>query len=117
MGAFGMGESPGSIRNQVGRSLNLIRECVQLEDVDSLANHLRYLIALCSPLLEGEKLEEFRVKDSENESAMYEGCMVVLEKLLPILANKGYYAKVVDSYNDGSSIALTDDEAPTVPVE
>lgn len=103
-------ESPGSIKNQVGRSLNEIRDCVSREDVVALANHVRYLVAISSPLVEDKKRESLRVGQVENAGELFERCMRVLEELLPILAAKGMYAWVAGDVGDAGDLALGAEE-------
>jgi hypothetical protein len=116
---FTGGESPGSIRNQIGRSLNEIRECVSREDPLALANHVRFMVALAAPHLREkepavrEKLKLPRMApgkmDDAEAVALYEACMGVLEELLPILAEAGLYAFVTADEGDASDLALSAD--------
>lgn len=119
---LGTGESPGSIRNQVGRSLNEMRECVAREDVLGLANHTRFLIALASPHLRnlGEEdrkalrvpsRAELLARGVEVDEALWEACMGILERLLPILAQAGMYAYVEGEVGNADDLALTGDES------
>jgi hypothetical protein len=110
------GESPGSVRNQVGRSLNAIRDCVTAEDPYAIANHVRLLVALASPYLAGSRERESftigRPPPGEDEEVwLMERCMSVLEALLPVLADHGLYAYVSDDLGDARSLALGAAEA------
>lgn len=115
-------ESPGNIRNQVGRSLNEIREAVTAEDVLSIANHVRLLVALSSPHLK-DLSDDIKAKlrfpssGVDTEALVFERAMSVLETLLPILAERGLYAFLPGDIGDGSGIALTgESEGPTQEV-
>lgn len=107
----GFGESPGSIRNQVGRSLNIIRDWIDRENVDMVQNHVRYLVSLVSPILEGDERKSLMAyfKETEDEREVYEDCMNALDMLLPILAERGYYARVQKKYTKGGELALVDE--------
>lgn len=110
-------ESPGNIRNQIGRSLNLIRENVEQEDPWGLANHVRLLVALSSPHLTDEERKGLRiVREPRDEGELFESCMGVLERLLPILARKGLYAFLTSDPSDASDMALTDEDSATAEV-
>jgi hypothetical protein len=107
-------ESGGSVRYQIGQSLNAIRAAVDAEDPLSLANHCRLLVALASPYLEDQEIH--RISNSEDEGEIWESCMTLIEQVLPILSSKGLYAYVSADFKDGKSLALTDEE-PSLPPE
>lgn len=119
---FGAGESPGSIRNQVGRSLNSIRDAVSQEDVLSVANHVAFLVAISSPKLTTEEEKELRLpempagkdRDGSQQRRLFNDCMCVLAKLLRILSDKGLYAYKDSETGDARGLALKDeDDAPS----
>lgn len=113
------GESPGSIRNQVGRSLNSVREAIDQGDVLKVADHLALLVAISAPKLSPEQMRAFAVpeisdkrdRDGTQQARLFRACMKILAELLCALSSKGLYAYNESEYGDGSSLALGGEEA------
>lgn len=86
-------ESPGSIRNQIGRSLNAIRECVEAEDDYGAANHFRLLVAFTSPhTTEEQRKKMIVVRDADDDpERTFNAVFAGIEVLMPILASQGLF--------------------------
>lgn len=103
-----MMESPGNIRHQLGRSLNMIRVNIEQEDVLGLANHVRFTVTLCSPYLDEDQKSRLRLDAFEDEDVVFERCMKILDDLLTWMAAKGLYAWQEEPIGDASGLALGD---------
>lgn len=116
---YGAGESPGSIRNQIGRSLNAIRDRVEEKDVAGVADHLALLVAISSPKLQPEEREKFQIpsveggRDRHGERAhkLFKDCMRILAELLAVLSDRGLYSYKESELGDASGLALSDPAA------
>ena len=110
MSQFGF-ESPGSVKNQVGRSLIVIRNAVEREDTLAVANHTRLLVALSSPyILEADRPKLELPADTGDDDKLFEACMRIVETLLGILAANGIYAYSPPQTTSAADLAVRDEE-------
>lgn len=88
-------ESPGNIRNQVGKCLLDIGMNIEQQDPVGVENFVRYLEALSKPILlkdqngATEKLNEIR---SRPDASSFENQMELVELILVCLSEKNLYA-------------------------
>lgn len=117
---YGAGESPGSIRNQVGRSINSIRDALERDDALGVANHVALLVAIASPKLKPEELEKLQVpampagrdRDGSHAHALVHECLKILAQVLTHLSDRGIYAYKDAETGDARGLALRDDDEP-----
>lgn len=111
------GESPGSIKNQIGRGLIAMQECVERKDLTGFIYHTRFLITRARPLVgEAERkrlvLPEIDPPKSRAEAwALFEKMNIIVEDLLTILAGRGIYAWTAPEEGDASAFALKGEKA------
>lgn len=111
---FSASESPGNIKNQVGRSLNAIREQIEQEDVMGLANQTRLLLAIASPKLPKEArgklkmptMPDGRDRDGTGMQKVFEACLQLVEDILCLLAEQNIYAWTDSEAGDAGELAL-----------
>lgn len=127
-------ESPGSISNQIGRSINAIRDCVENDDVLGVGDHLRMLIALVAPKLDeperaqlvmpvldlrderrgrltGRARGRRGARRVERMHRFYVECMDLFARVLVFVSAKNLYAYTSAPQGDGGSeLALRDPE-------
>lgn len=111
--------SPGSIRNQVGYSLNSVREAVDAGDVLAVGNHLAFLKALCAPKMTLDQrasiqvppLPEGRDRDGSAARRYFMDCMRMLEALLVILSEGGLYSWNEPAPGDASGLRLPEEDS------
>lgn len=113
-------ESPGSIKWQVGQTLTTIRDAITREEVTDVANNLRLLVALAAPVIPRERRAALRppsvadvVARAEADGAdpnavLLEECMIRLEDLLELLAEKDLYARTLPPTEDASFLRVRD---------
>ena len=103
-------ESPGSIRNQLGRGLNAIRDNVEQVDVPGVMNHTRLMKATLAPFFSEEKIREYKEipPESEDTEEQFEFEMQRIEFMLRLAADNKQYAFLPDQVGDGSLLSLGD---------
>jgi hypothetical protein len=104
--------NPGNLRWQIGLILMRIADEVRTENLGGVRNHLRLLIALARPWLRAEKNTDGKPRaftlppDMEDDDEEYEACMMLLEQVIEILADKGIVAKAAEPPpQDGTDLA------------
>lgn len=114
---YGASESPGSIRNQIGRSLNAIRENIEQEEPLAVANHLRDLISNTSPKTDEKDRKKWKehLRDARDAADLFDRCMEVKEELLIVLARQGLYAWNEAPPGNAGKLALRGPDAESPP--
>lgn len=108
---------PGSAKNQIGRALLRISDCVTNEDAPGAANQTRWLVVLAAPFLLDLKPEEraqLKIPSEDevtSEADLLEKCFAIVEFLLPILAESNVYAYMAPDVESADEIALTGADA------
>lgn len=118
-----MGESPGSVRNQIGRTLLRIDENIEQEDVLGIENHIRALKAKLSVYFksgthhcvacgskkaggEREAFEAIKARDGADPAIRFEQAMLRLEFLLRIATRQKIYARPMRAVGDANHLAI-----------
>lgn len=110
-----MHERPDSIRWQIGRSFEKIRECIDQEQPGRLLNHVELLVALVEPKLvglteekrKGLQLAEVDLKrdfDGKEARKAFRSALDVIRALTPILSENGLYSWTAPRPGDGSGL-------------
>ncbi len=106
-------QSPGTIRNQVGKCLNNIHLNVEQADGIGTLNFTRLLKALAYPILEREPKRHERVREllaaaSEATDFVsgFEACFNAIEEILSVLSKYNLYAFQEISVGDASELAV-----------
>lgn len=122
-------ESSGSIRTQIGQSLNAMRDHVNAGDALGVADHLAFMIAIASPKLSPEEMQKLELpamqegkdRNGSKQRELFSACMKTLAELLCILSEKGLYAYRDVPIGDATDLAITDPENPdgveSVPIQ
>lgn len=118
-------ESVGSIRNQIGRSLNIIQMNIEQEDLAGVSNQVRLLkaklsvyfspgkshCASCGVKKTGSDRDEYdgiTPATEDDRNARFEACMIQLEYLLQIATRHKIYARPSRKVGNAAHLALTD---------
>ena len=99
-------ESPGNIRNQLGRSLNMIRLNIEQEDIEGLANHTRFLVTLCHPYLDQEQDYTFKGTPGNDPAKVFDRSMEIIQQVLNNMSQRGVYAWIEGEIGDAAELAL-----------
>lgn len=128
MGYYLYGENGGTIRFQIGASLDRIQAAVDVGDAYGLADHLTLLVAKCSPILTGlsnderaalivPSLRPGRDRTGAEAQRLFQDCMRILAALLCHMAERKHYAYVEPAPGDGRALALKGEEPEEAAVE
>ena len=103
-------DNPGSIHNQVGQSLMMIRLNVEQEDVAGVSNQVRLLKAMAAPYWDEDWEKEYGAIQSASRRPedAYEAEMVRLSVLLRLFSEHQIYAYVAPERKDARHLAITD---------
>ena len=103
----GWGDNEGNVVKQLGRSLNAIRQNVEQEDVEGVANHTRLMVAICAPYVKDRTAYALPDRDADRD-IVFSRCMEIVELVLIEMSDKGIYAWKDTELGDGTDLALGD---------